>query len=205
MADTWIKFCGCTAWNDVELAIEAGADAFGMIFAPSPRRISWSAAAAIAELVPQSIAAVGVFVNPTEPEVDFVRTLFPRAWLQFCGKERPEFVARYGKRAIKTIPVDRSSRQMDARCDRFPQALLLFDSQHDGMAGGTGRTFAWKHAAPIARTRRIVIAGGLTPGNVSECLEATHPFGVDVRSGIETNGEKDSAKMGAFVRAVRAA
>lgn len=203
MAKAWIKFCGCTAWNDVELAIGAGADAFGMIFAPSPRQIAWETAVGISARVPSSIEPVAVFVNPARGEVEAVNALFPRARLQFSGNESPQFVANYAERAIKVIGVDESATDVAETAGRFPYALLLLDSRHDGLAGGTGRRFAWEHAVAIARQRRVVIAGGLTPENVAECLARLHPFGVDVRSGIETDGRKDGAKMRAFVRAVR--
>jgi phosphoribosylanthranilate isomerase len=203
VADTWIKFCGCTAWSDVELAIDAGADAFGMIFAPSPRRISLEAAADIAARTSRAIEPVAVFVNPARGEVKEVNALFPRARLQFSGSESPQFVANYAERAIKAIHVDESTTDVAEAAGRFPYALLLLDSRHDGLAGGSGRSFAWERAVAIANARRVVIAGGLTPENVAECLKSVHPFGVDVRSGIETDGRKDRAKMRAFVRAVR--
>jgi phosphoribosylanthranilate isomerase len=205
MADAWIKFCGCTAWSDVELAIEAGADAFGMIFAPSPRQISLEAASEIARRVPPSVEPVAVFVNPAQSLVDDVREMFARLRLQFSGDEPPAFVARYGDRAIKAIHVDAEGTHVAQRAARFPDATLLLDARHDGMAGGTGRTFVWEHAVPIARERRVVIAGGLTPENVAECVERVRPFGVDVRNGIETGERKDFEKMRAFVRAVREA
>jgi phosphoribosylanthranilate isomerase len=203
MADVWIKFCGCTSSRDVELAAEAGANAFGMIFAPSPRRVTWQAANDIAGRTPPSIEAVAVFVNPARGEVEKVRSLFPRAWLQFSGDESPQFVANYGERAIKAIHVDESGSGIAEAAGRFPYALLLLDAKHNSLAGGTGKSFKWEHAAPIARERRVVIAGGLTPENVGICVGRLHPFGVDVRSGIETDGRKDPVKMHAFVLAVR--
>lgn len=203
MADAWIKFCGCATWSDVELAIETGADAFGMIFAPSPRRISLHAAAEIAARLPRSIEPVAVFVNPAESLVNEVTALLPHALLQFSGEESPEFVARYGERAIKVVHVDEREARVAERATRFPDATLLLDSGYGGLAGGTGRSFAWERAVPIAKRRRVVIAGGLTPENVGECIERVHPFGVDVRTGIESDGQKDRAKMRAFVRAVR--
>ncbi len=205
MPDVWIKFCGCTSPDDVALAVQAGADAFGMIFAPSPRRISFEAAAEIARRLPGTIAPVAVFVNPTAAEVDGVHELFPNALLQFSGDETPEFVGRYGDRALKAIHVDDRDVRMEERCDRFPDALVLFDARQDGLAGGTGLTFDWNHVVDIAAKRRVVIAGGLRPDNVGECVERARPYGVDVRSGIETDGRKDAAKMNAFVRAVRGA
>jgi phosphoribosylanthranilate isomerase len=203
MADVWIKFCGCTASSDVELAAKTGANAFGMIFAPSPRRVTWQAANDIAARMPSAIEPVAVFVNPARGEVEKVRSLFPNAWLQFSGDESAEFVASYGERAIKVIHIGDGEAGIAESAGLFPYALLLFDSRHGGVAGGTGMTFAWEHASEIAKERRVVIAGGLTPQNVGECVERLHPFGVDVRSGIETDGRKDPAKMRAFVRAVR--
>jgi phosphoribosylanthranilate isomerase len=203
MADVWIKFCGCTSSSDVALAAEAGADAFGMIFAPSPRRVTWQAVNDIAVRVPPSIQPVAVFVNPARGEVEKVQSLFPRAWLQFAGDESPGFVADYGEKAIKTIHVSDGGAGLGEAAGRYPYALLMLDSRHERLRGGTGASFDWEHASEIAKERRVVIAGGLTPENVGDCVERLHPFGVDVRSGIETDGRKDIAKMRAFVRAVR--
>jgi phosphoribosylanthranilate isomerase len=203
VADVWTKLCGCTAWDEVALAIEAGADAFGMIFAESPRQIERHAAVEIARRLPTGIAPVAVFVDPSREEVDAVLALFPRAMLQFSGDETPELVARYGFRAIKALHVDASWPEIERRAARFPDAMLLFDSRRDGLAGGTGTTFAWKDAAPLVARRRAIVAGGLTPSNVAECVATVHPFGVDVRSGVETAGRKDRQKMFQFVRAAR--
>ena len=203
MASVWVKFCGCESWADVELAMEAGADAFGMIFAPSPRRISFESAEQIARHALASIEPVAVFVNPEESLVNQVRTLFPNARLQFSGDEPPDFVAKYGERAIKAVHIDPHATLVAERAARFPEATLLLDSRQDGLAGGTGTSFPWEHAIPLAAQRRVVVAGGLTPENVAECVARVRPFGVDVRNGIETNDRKDLAKMREFVRAVR--
>lgn len=203
MADAWVKLCGCTGWPDVELCIAAGADAFGMIFAASPRRIAWEAAAEIARHAPNSIAPVAVFVNPAPQDVDAVCSLFPQALLQFSGNESPEFVRRYGDRAIKALAGDDDAERIERQAAEFPSATLLFDSRERGLAGGTGKTFAWERVAPIAARRKVIVAGGLTATNVAECLRAAQPFGVDVRSGVETDGRKDPHKMREFVRAVR--
>jgi phosphoribosylanthranilate isomerase len=202
MAEVWIKFCGCESWSDVAFAIEAGADAFGMIFAPSPRRISIEAANEIARRT-LSIEPVAVFVNPDDALVAQVRALFPAARLQFSGDEPPDFVSRYGDRAIKAIHVDPHATLLAERAARFAQATLLLDSRQDGLAGGTGTSFPWEHAIPIARERQLVVAGGLTPENVAECVARVRPYGVDVRSGIESDDRKDLERMVAFVQAVR--
>jgi len=205
VADVWVKLCGCTSPADAALAAQCGADAFGMIFAPSPRRITFGSAEDIARHLPPKISPVAVFVNPTEDEVESVQELFPNAFLQFSGEETPEFVARYGDRAIKAMHIDDLSTNVQERCDRYAGAFLLFDARQDGMAGGTGRSFNWDHVAAIAKERRVVVAGGLTPENVGECIARARPFGVDVRTGIESGGSKDPAKMQAFLDAVRGA
>jgi phosphoribosylanthranilate isomerase len=204
---TWIKFCGCTSWADAEMAVEAGADAVGMILAQSPRQVGMDVVREIVRRLPDRVEAVGVVVNPSQEELDAMALDFPRMTVQFSGDERPELVARLGERAIKAIHVDARAggERLEAACALYPRARALFDTYGDGLAGGTGRPFAWERVAEIARSRSIVIAGGLNAGNVDKCVRAARPFGVDVRSGIESDGRKDARKMRAFVDAVRAA
>jgi phosphoribosylanthranilate isomerase len=188
----------------VQLAIDAGADAVGMIFAESPRRITWDAAREIAGRIPSQITPVAVFVNPTFDEVRAVRKLFPQALVQLSGDEIPGFAASIGGTVIKAIHIgDESPREMERICDRYAPALVLFDTKVAGRYGGTGITFDWRNVATLAQWRPVMIAGGLTPENVGACVRAVRPFGVDVRSGIETSGRKDARKMHDFVRAVR--
>jgi len=201
---TRIKFCGATSWADVELALETGADAVGMIFADSPSRITWSAAREIAGRIPAQITPVAVFVNPTRDDVARVRELFPEALVQLSGDETPGFAKSIGGHVIKAIHVGNESPfQMERICDRFAPSLVLFDTRVAGKYGGTGVTFDWTNIANLARWRPVMVAGGLTPENVGQCVRQVRPFGVDVRGGIETEGRKDVAKMRAFVRAVR--
>jgi phosphoribosylanthranilate isomerase len=116
-------------------------------------------------------------------------------------------VRRYGRRAIKAIGVDASSDPLDLAdaCRFYGDATILFDSRYGGVSGGSGKTFPWDRVVAIARERSIIVAGGLTPENVASCVKSVRPYGVDVRSGIETDDRKDPAKMRAFVEAVRQA
>ena len=201
---TRIKFCGCTSLYDVELARDAGADAFGMIFAESPRRITWERAAEISASVPPGIEAVAVFVNPSNDDITRARSLFPGITIQLSGNESPAFVSSISGNVMKAIHLSgESEKDVEALCERYPSSLLLFDSRVAGMHGGTGVTFDWSIVAQMARWRRCIIGGGLQPDNVRDVIASVRPYGVDVRSGIETDGRKDAAKMRAFVHAVR--
>jgi len=204
---TWVKFCGCTSAEDAAEAVAAGADAIGVIFAPSPRRVDLAGVAAIAAVLPERVEAVGVFVDPQAGEIEAVAAVFPRMIPQFSGGEPPAFVARYGARAIKAIHVgpDDDELHLEALCERYAGVRLLFDTKVDGKAGGTGRTFPWERVAAIARRRDAIVSGGLDATNVAACVRTVRPYGVDVRSGIERDGRKDPAMMLAFRDAVRSA
>lgn len=205
---TRIKFCGITSPSEAALAVDAGADAVGMILAPSPRRIGLDQARSIAAAVPAFVELFAVFVNPEESDVRRLAALGARP--QFHGQEPPAFCETVAAGAyLKAYHVQADSgldaRRVETFAESFPRATLLFDSASDGQAGGTGIAFGWEPLRGLASRRRIVVSGGLTPGNVGECIRAARPYGVDVRSGIETGGEKDVEKMHAFVRAVREA
>ena len=202
---TRIKFCGCAAWADVDQAIAAGADAAGMIFADSPRRIDWDAAAEIAERIGSRIIPAGVFVNPSREEIARARALFPEMIVQLSGDETPEFVAGIEGAVIKAIHVDGDEDlgDLEASCNRYKSALAMFDTKSADAFGGTGRAFDWTKIAQIARSRPVVVAGGLTPENVGACVRTVRPAWLDVRSGIETSGRKDAGKMQRFIDAVR--
>ncbi|MHB8147310.1 MAG: phosphoribosylanthranilate isomerase [Vulcanimicrobiaceae bacterium] len=202
---TRIKFCGMTGREDIALAREYGATHIGMIFAPSPRRIPWEAASGVTAWLNGALVPVAVFVDPAPNEIERVLGLFPQAQLQFAGNEMPASIVRYADRAIKVIHVgvEDDTRSLRERCNRYGDATVMFDTGTTGVAGGSGTAFAWELVEPIARERRVWIAGGLRAENVAGCIATVRPFGVDVRSGIETGGRKDVTKMRAFVTAVR--
>lgn len=192
--------------HDAMMAIETGADAIGMIFALSPRRITESAAKHIAEHLPPFITPVGVFVDPTRDDIARARDIFPDLVIQLHGGESPSFVSSLDGKVIKTIHVAHDatdSGAVERAGNEHPRAILLFDTIVNGQRGGTGVAFPWRTIAPIARERQVVVSGGLTSENISNCVRTVRPFGVDVRSGIETDGRKDLAKMRAFVQAVK--
>jgi phosphoribosylanthranilate isomerase len=188
------------------MAIETGADAIGMIFAPSTRRITESAAKHIAAHLPPFITPVGVFVNPSREDIARARDIFPDLVIQLHGEESGSFVSSLDGKVIKTVHVKadtNDSAALEREANAHPRAILLFDTAVDGQRGGTGTVFQWRLIAPIAKQRQVIVGGGLTPENVSNCVRTIRPFGVDVRSGVESNGRKDVLKMRAFVQAVK--
>ena len=194
---TRIKICGCTSIADIEGAVEAGADAVGVIFAASPRKVTLANARALVRSVPSFVAVVGVMVNPDETFVDDVLALGMVP--QFSGDETPEFCAtwangRYVKAIHFTSGVEYSAADAEAAAARYPDADLLFDSRAGALYGGTGTSFSWPLVEAIARRRRIIVSGGLVPGNVAAAVAGVRPFGVDVRSGVESGDKKDTEK-----------
>jgi phosphoribosylanthranilate isomerase len=203
---TRVKICGCTSIADVEAAVDAGADAVGVIFADSPRQVTLADVRAIVRGVPPFVSLIGVMVNP---EPAFVAGVLALGCVpQFSGDESPEFCAEVaGGRYVKALHFERflvhTAADAEAAADRYPDADLMFDSRGAGLYGGTGTTFSWPLVEGVARRRRVIMSGGLTPDNVATCVRSVRPFAVDVRSGVESHGAKDREKMRAFVRAVR--
>ena len=208
MAKVKVKICGITNWTDARRAVEAGAQFLGFNFyRPSPRYIQPTAARRIIRRLPDGIAAVGVFVN--EPEANML-TLARRVgldYLQLHGDESPEQVARLKRKipVIKAIRVRDSFRRKQLNSFGRASAILLdgFDARRHG---GTGKTFNWTLARGSNGSRRIFLAGGLTPENVAEAIRVARPYAVDVCSGIEARpGRKDPARIVALMWAVKAA
>lgn len=175
-----------------------------MIFAESPRRIKWKDAERIAKRVSNIITPVAVFVDPTRDEINRVRELFPEILVQLSGHEPVAFAHSIHGTVIKAVHVgDQTEAEMERICKRYAPALMLFDTKVAGKYGGTGMTFDWTHIAHMARWRPVMVSGGLTPDNVGHLVRTVRPFGVDVRSGIESDNRKDLEKMRRFVQQVR--
>ncbi len=184
-------------------AQSAGADAIGVNFVrQSPRHIEPGQAAQICEAV--SMTRVGVFLDPTEILVNAVLDQVELDVLQFHGSEPVAFCERFGKPYIKVLSVQ-PDRDFTQAAVTFSSAwALLLDTHVGGQVGGTGQTFDWSVWPDIADTR-LILAGGLGPDNVAAAIEQTHPFGVDVASGVESGkkGVKDPQMMRDFVEQVR--
>jgi phosphoribosylanthranilate isomerase len=205
---TRVKICGCTSAADVALAVDAGADAVGVILAErSDRRVTIERFRDIAQSVPALTTLVAVFVDPPASLVD--EALYAGAVPQFHGDEPAEACEAFAAGPyLKAFHVEKQRAYYPddfARFARpFEHATWMFDGAgSDGRSGGSGQKFAWEIARRLAGERRFVVSGGLTPENVGDCVREVRPYAVDVRSGVETNGMKDPDKVRAFVRAVR--
>ncbi len=201
---TRIKFCGVTSHAEAELAVDCGADAIGLILAPSPRRISLAEAASIAAALPPFVTPTFVLVDPHAEFFAEVAAASPSALLQCAGDEEPQMLEAYAKRVVKVIHVgaDNDRASLDAACNRYRGFHVLLDTKIGNARGGTGSPFSWEPVVEIVRRRPTIVAGGLTPENVGAAIRAMRPYAVDVRSGIERNGRKDEALMRAFQAAV---
>lgn len=205
---TRIKFCGLTRAGDVRLASELGVDAVGFVFAHrSPRRIHASEARALREALAPLVDAVAVFRDNSAEEVrEVVRQVRPSV-LQFHGDEDDAFCRRFDVPWIKAVGMGAALVPSGpALLASWPGAAgFLFDSHGGGHDGGSGRAFDWA-SLPTGLARPVLLSGGLTPDNVGRALAATHPWGVDLSSGIESApGQKDGDLMRAFVEEVRRA
>lgn len=222
----WVKLCGMTSAEDALAAAEAGADAIGLIFAPSKRRVDVETAKEIVRQLPHTLEKVGLFVNEASDRVEEVAIEVGLTAVQLQGEETPEFARslfrtnpRKGRgqvRVFKTLHVvggveDRAQQFLETGC---VDGLLLDSTAPDPVTGemqrgGTGKIFDWKQAAsllPTLRGKRVIVAGGLTPSNVAAAVHTLHPWGVDVCSSVEREpGKKDLHKLREFVTAARAA
>lgn len=195
-----VKICGITRVEDGLAAAAAGADAIGLVFAESSRRVSPAQAQAIVRALPPFIKVVGLFVDAGEAEVKEVLRQVPLDLLQFHGRESPEFCRAAGRPYIKAIAMQ-VGKDVTVEAARYPEAAgLLFDAYHPALAGGSGETFDWERV-PRDLRQPVILAGGLTPENVAAAVRAVRPYAVDVSSGVEVSkGIKSAEKIAAFIR-----
>jgi phosphoribosylanthranilate isomerase len=216
VAHTFIKICGLTNVGQAKAAAALGADAIGLVFAPSPRRLDYEQARRIVDALPRKLAKVGVFVNADAEQIikTVQRTGITHA--QLHGEESPDLPEELPVRCIKTVRV-RGLDFAPELCDwvnrlRDPGSLaaVLLDAYSVAAHGGTGEAFNWdllveaRNAGLLDCMPPMMLAGGLTPENVTTALEQARPWGVDVSSGVESApGVKDVEKIERFIQTVR--
>jgi phosphoribosylanthranilate isomerase len=211
---TRVKLCGLSRESDVDLAVELGADAIGLVFYPrSPRFVGVAEAIDLVKRLPPFVSAVGLFVNATPEWMNEVTSNVPLAMLQFHGDETvaqcealAELAGLPWLRALRVGPDTKRADLVESALNYSAAGGLLFDTHVEGYGGG-GKTFDWS-LIPEELARRAVLSGGLNAQNVGDAIRRVRPYAVDVSSGIEVpgaKGVKDPARMAAFVRAVREA
>jgi phosphoribosylanthranilate isomerase len=215
----WVKICANTSLEDAQMAADAGADAVGFVFAPSPRRVTAAQVAAITPHLPESIEKIGVFVDAALEEIEKTVRACGLTGVQLHGDAGPGSAAvlrqRFGPK-LHILRVVHFGPQAADQAVAFAQEMdvdsVLVDSKTATAVGGTGIAFDWQAAKSAVfqnagiRLARLIAAGGLNQENVAEAIAVMRPWGVDVASGVEAApGRKDPAKVEAFVRAARGA
>lgn len=211
---TRVKICGISRVEHALAAAEYGADFIGVVFAPSKRQVTPEKAKEIVcavKSLEHPPLTVGVFVNVSASEVNGAAGYCGLDLVQLSGDESWEYCLAIEKPVIKAVhvPVYTSGKEIASYLalgrrilgTKLPPCLL--DSGGNGVYGGTGQAFEWRVAGEVSKEFPVIIAGGLTPVNVTQAIARARPWGVDVSSGVETGGIKDTAKIRAFIEAVR--
>lgn len=198
----FVKICGVTTEEDALLAVGLGASAIGFILAPSPRQLAATRIGDIVKRLPPDTVTIGVFRDEAPQRVVDIVNHTGLTGAQLHGHETPATTAYVKERVnlvIKAFPAG-SPRLADA--DEFGADLVLVDSP----TPGSGRLVDFAVLEGLGDASRLVLAGGLTPENVTEAIQRVAPFGVDVATGVESSpGVKDPRKVAAFIAAARAA
>ena len=216
---TKIKICGLRDIDDALAAAEAGADYLGIVFEPRSRRyVGTDEAKQLVRSFRDRWGSdgprwVGVFANQTIEDVDHVLAHCELDMAQLSGSESPDFCRRLSKPVIKVLHV-RSDAPADEVLSEVGEGIALYrneghmcmlDTFKQGILGGTGQVFDWDVARTLAREHPLLLAGGLNRDNVAEAVREVRSWGLDVSSGVETDGRKDAAKIVDFIVQVRRA
>ncbi|WP_409305278.1 phosphoribosylanthranilate isomerase [Peribacillus sp. SCS-155] len=194
-----VKICGITTSEAAQAAVSAGADIIGFVFAESKRRIDPEKAASIKSAIGGKVKVAGVFVNEEPAEINRIHGIVGLDYIQLHGEETQEYMDQMPSPVIKAFGVDSKERLLEAAA--FSPDYYLFDSPKGKYRGGNGLSFDLSLMDGSAiPNNRVILAGGLTPENVREAIERVNPAGVDVSSGVETDGKKDIAKIHAFIK-----
>ena len=216
----WIKICGNTSLADARMAVEAGADAVGFVFAPSPRRVSPVEAASIISHLPPAVEKIGVFVDAHGSEIYSTVRISGLTGVQLHFDAGADLPARlHGQlgpqlRILRVVHFDPDgtelvSKQVAEHAQNLHVDGVLVDSRTVTAVGGTGTAFNWAKARKTVfanfGTLKLIAAGGLDPANVAEAIATLQPWGVDVASGVEAEpGRKDPVKVREFIAQARA-
>lgn len=202
---TLVKVCGITNAGDARVAADAGADAVGLVFAESPRRVGVEEARGISIALPENVLRVGVFVDEEPAEILRISREVGLDLAQLHGDETPEAVAELREAGVKVIKALRVENEASLEAlGEYEAELFLLDAHSAKARGGTGERFDWGVAKSSTGRDNIVVSGGLGPGNVREAVEFFEPFGVDASSSLEDEpGRKNGELVRRFVLAAK--
>ncbi|WP_186575955.1 phosphoribosylanthranilate isomerase [Aquibacillus kalidii] len=193
-----VKICGITSVEAAKQAVASGADYIGFVFAKSKRKIDKDKAAEIASHIPTTIKKVGVFVNEELETIRDIASTVGLDYVQLHGDESPAFCKQIGYPIIKAFQIKEKGdleKLTEYSCDYF-----LLDSPAGKYRGGNGEAFDWSLAKGLTDLKgKVILAGGLHVGNVRQAIAEVGPVGIDVSSGVETDGIKDLQKIAAFI------
>lgn len=201
---TRVKICGITRVEDALAAVNAGADAIGLVFyAPSPRCVSVAQAQKIVAAIPPFVSVVGLFVNAPTAEIQFILSQVRLDIIQYHGDETPDVCKQINLPYYKAIRVKAESNLLQYALEFESAKALLLDTYTEAAFGGTGQVFDW-NLIPKNMTKPVILAGGLTAENVAHAIKQVQPYAVDVSGGVEVvKGIKDIAKIAAFMQGVK--
>ena len=223
----WIKICGITSLEDAKVAVHAGADAVGFVFAASPRRVTPEGVRGITKELPSSVQKIGVFVDASADDIVATCETARLTGVQLHGEYSPAHLTQVRMRIkenvlpvliVHVVPYDgdsaRFARQLQSLAALPVTAddpiVVLVDTRVGDKVGGTGIPVDWAAAQDVflrhAGSIRLIAAGGLDPENVRQAIQTMRPWGVDVSSGVESiPGRKDHQRVKQFIRASRTA
>lgn len=199
-----IKICGITNIEDALVAADLGVEALGFVFAESPRRVEPVEAKKIMDLLPPFISRVGVFVDEDIENIHEIAELCGLDAVQLHGLESPDYCRKVRRRVIKAFRI-KEEKDLKIIPKYYEVNAYLLDTYVPEIQGGTGVAFDWTLALKAQEFGKpIILAGGLTPENVTAAIKVVQPYAVDVSSSIEERpGKKDLKKLKAFVEAVK--
>lgn len=213
---TWVKICGNRTARSAIAAAEAGADAVGFVFVAGQRRyVAPATAGEISHALPPRVERIGIFVDQTVEQIARVYDQAGLSGVQLHGGEGPAAVAELRRRLGPDARIIKAWRVRASEAggsppalDEYPPGPHLVEGFQPGTLGGSGHAWDWRYLAALAREypeRSFILAGGLRPDTVAAAIAAVHPWGVDVSSGVERDGEKDPDLIRAFVITAKSA